>query len=130
MGDYTRIGLVRSTVGAGPEILPSYAMNNFVQQGEGYMKLYLRYTPPATDLEGANYWVRDAATQFAAWRTQNRLAAQNAPHSYYARDLTTDRGAKFLGHAAMASVFWQEGIKICDSFGRGVVLAVVGPSDK
>jgi len=97
-------------------------MNIYVQQGEAYMKLYLRYTPPTTDLTGSNYWVRDAATQFAAWRTQNRLAAQNAPHAYYARDLTSDRGAKFLGNAAMASVFWQEGIKICDSFGRGVII--------
>lgn len=130
MGAYTRVGIVRSTCGIAPSVFPSYTMNIFVQQGEGFMKLYLRYTPPTTGLTGANYWIRDAATQFACWRVMNRLASENAPHAYYARDLTTDRGAKFLGHAVMGSVYYQEGIKICDSFGRGVIIDRVEPANK
>lgn len=68
-----------------------------IQRDEAYMKEYLRYTPASGS--SVPFWSVDAATSFAAWKLLTAISTKNAPHSYYASDLTTDRGSRFLGNA-------------------------------
>jgi len=138
LGSYTRVGLVRSATGFSLKNSPSYTVAFCIRRGEASMKKYLGITPPSAGClatgtqisDGTNMIWNDATTSFAAYHLHMRLASQNAPHAYYARDLSVDRGARFLGHAAMASVFWEDGIRICDMHGRSIVLERVEPANK
>ena len=126
MGSYTNISFVRSATGITEDTLSSGVMAFCVSRGEALMKKYLGASPPSgSKLE---MWARDAATNFAAYYAMQRLAGENAPFYYYARDVTLDRGAEFMGRSAMAEFYHNAGKRVCDMEGRKIVFDLVEAS--
>lgn len=124
MGDYTRIGLVRSATGFTIELTPSASVNFAIRRGEAALRKYLGITPAsdATSMSTTNDWVELAATSFSAHYLALRLANQNIANSVYQRQTTQDRGAPFGGHTIAASDWWQDAITVCDMHGRNVTI--------
>jgi len=126
MGDYTRVGLIRSGAGFKRDLAPSGTVNFCIKRGEAAMKKYLGITPAT----GSNTetWVEDAATSFACFYLAQRLASQNAPNVFYQRQAQTSRSSEFFGHALIAESWWNAAIRICDMHGRDIVIERVKPS--
>lgn len=127
IGDYTRVGLVRSGTGLTAKNAPSYSVNFAIERGEAAMKKYLGVTPASGNVTGANFWVRDACTELAASYLFQRLAAQNAPAVMYARGIRAEGGATFQGYGIMAESFWDRGIRLLDMHGRDIIIQRVEP---
>ena len=127
LGDYTRVGLVRSATGISESTLPDGVIQFCINRGEALLKKYLGFTPAS----GSNLeeWVRSAATDFASYFVMQRLASEHAPLYYYARDLSIDRGAEFRGRSMMAEAFWQAAVRTCNMHGRKVKFERATASD-
>lgn len=125
MGDYTRVGLVRSGTGLTEMNTPSGTVNFCITQGEAALKKYLRLTPAT----GSNTesWVQSAATSFAAHYLALRLANQNIANVAYQRQTSTDRGSRYGGHALSAEMWWDEACRMCDLHGRDIIIKRVEP---
>jgi hypothetical protein len=122
MGDYTRVGLVRSATGFTDELSPSGTVNFSIRRGESAMKKYLRLTPAS----GANTeaWVEDASTSFAAYYLSLRLASMNIANVRYQRQDVARQGrsSDMLGEALNAQMWYGAAVKICDMHGRDVIV--------
>ena len=132
MGDYTYINFVRSATGFDRDMAPSGTLHYCIKRGEAAMKLYLRATPATANVTGTNFWCRDAATSFAAHYLCMRLATQRAPSVNYARGMRQVLGAgrlpaEFGGYTIMAEHWWSDGIRVCDMYGRNVIIQTVSP---
>lgn len=122
MGDYTRVGLVRSATGFTAELSPSGTVNFSIRRGESAMKKYLRLTPAS----GANTeaWVEDACTSFAAYYLALRLASMNIANVRYQRQDQSRAGAgsEMIGQSMNAQMWYDSAIKICDMHGRDIII--------
>lgn len=128
MGDYTRVGLVRSATGFTMELSPSGTVNFSIKRGESAMKKYLRLTPATGSQTEA--WVEDACTSFAAYYLALRLASMNIANVRYQRQdqSRAGGGSEFTGQSANADLWWTTAIRICDMHGRDIIIQRVTPS--
>ena len=78
MGDYTRVGLVRSGSGYSARLTPSGTVNFCITRAEETAKKYLGITPDA----GTAY-MEDACTSLAIHYLSLRLATQNLDNIVY-----------------------------------------------
>lgn len=123
MGDYTRVGLVRSSTGFDKISAPSGTVNFCIQRGEAALKLFLGVTPATATVSGSTFWVRDVATSLSAHYLCMRLATQNAPAVMYARGIRQEGGATWRGYAVMAEHHWNNAIRLMEMYGRKVELS-------
>jgi len=125
MGDYTRIGLVRSATGFSIQNSPSATVNFSIRRGEAALKKYLGITPESgSSLEN---WVEDAATSFAAHYLSLRLASQDIANQTYQGQARREGGARFTGQSINVAMWWDEAIRICDMHGRKVEVIRIEP---
>jgi len=122
MGDYTRVGLVRSATGWKEKLVSSGLVNTNIKWGEAAMRKYLGVTPASdsTSMAGDNMWVELAATMFSAHYLAIRLVNENIANATYQRQ--TDGGARFRGHAISAEILWEEATRQCDLHGRHIII--------
>lgn len=118
---------MRSATGITSTDLPDGRMSFCVSRGDALLQKYLRATPASgADLED---WVQDAATSFGAYYAHLALASERAPFYYYARDLSLDRGAEFLGHSYIAETWFAAAKRVADMHGRTVIFQKVEATD-
>lgn len=129
MGDYTRVGLVRSATGFAIELTPSASVNFAIRRGEAALKKYLGITPASdsTSMNTTNDWVESAATSFSAHYLALRLANQNIANAVYQRQTQQDRGSRSHGHSIIASDWWMDAVTVCDMHGRSVTIQRITP---
>jgi len=125
MGDYTRIGLVRSGTGLTEINTPSGTVNFCIRRGEAALKKYLSLTP--TTGSAVEAWVEDAATSFSAHYLALRLANQNIANVTYQRQTSADKGSRYGGHVLSAEMWWGEATRMCDLHGRDIIIQRVEP---
>lgn len=122
MGDYTRIGLVRSATGFTEELSPSGTVNFSIRRGEAAMKKYLRLTPAS----GANTeaWVEDACTSFAAYYLALRLASMNIANVRYQRQdqSRAGGGSDAIAQGVNAAMWYEVATRTCDAHGRDIII--------
>lgn len=127
MGDYTRIGIVKSTVRFNDKYTPSGTVNLAIQFGEDAMKKYLGITPASdsTSMAGDNRWVQAAATFFAAHYLSNTMISINAPNAAYQKQIRTTGGAESKGYGVMSATWWDAATGLCDMHGRNIIIVRV-----
>ena len=103
---------------------PSGTLNMCIRWGESDLKKYLGVTPASDSdsLAGANAWVEQAATMFASYQLNLRLANQNSPEHAYQGTMRTDRGSQFKGRAWSAEMWWDGATRVCDLHGRDIII--------
>ena len=119
MGDYTRVGLVRSGGGFSLQHSPSGTVNFCIKRGESALRKYLRLSPATGSQTEA--WVEDATTSFASYYLARRLASQDRGLS------SPNRAELFDQQAKNAEDWWTSAIRICDMHGRDVIIETISP---
>lgn len=124
MGDYTSVNIFRSATGFNAREAPSGTINLCIRWGEADLKKYLRVTPASdsASMADTNMWVEEAATSFAAYHFNKRLANQYSPEQTYQGTMRQDRGSRFKGRAWSSEMWWDAATKICDLHGRDIII--------
>jgi len=124
MGDYTRVGLVRTATGWNAQLAPSGTINIMIGWGESAMKKYLGITPASDSatMADANKWVELAATLFAGHYLAGRLANQNIANVTYQRQARTTGDSRYTGRIISADVLWTSATDLCDLHGRDIII--------